>query len=628
MATEKTTYIFNYVDKGKSGQEQTIRRFKKMDDAVDDFEDNYDKNSKKVNKNTSKMKQGVSELSSEFPLLGRAVRFATSPIGAFTIATAGAIGLMYKGVQASKSFNQQFLQLEQLNLDKSKEEIEGLRNSVLDLAFDKALDPEATSKAFFDIQSATGKYGDEVVKMVGITGEFSRAVQASFDAEINAVGVATNAYKLHGDQLESFLESSAKTVQVGVTTFDQLAQVQSEYAGAAAAAGQSFNEANKVFAVFSKSSKTVDIAATKTKGFFEDLSKLQKIDIDVFDDLGNFKKADKIIKDIDDKFSDLDAKTIDKLIDQVGGNEGLRGLLKSVAANGEAVIQTFEDFDSTEFSIGDAIATANDDLNIMNEQLDNKLQAAFVRLGDTALPLLTKIKGFFLDLIDSADEWMKKITFFANEKEYTRGKKKDNEASSDFILRQESNRFLGDDFAYFDEATQQKKLDQLIWYYQARQKHNKGKFDANGMLVNPDEDDGLGEIASTQGAHDYQLQKFANANAIDRALDVFETRDLNKIFDFLNPKIVDPNLTPESNLNLNGPSLPLETGGGSGGSSLSGVSVAGAKVRNVTVNINNLVKDILIQAQNTEIAIDELADKVSSVLVRSVRDAELTLSTE
>lgn len=623
MSTEKTTYIFNYLDKGKHAQQGTIDRFNKMDKSVDHLEGNYSSATGKMGKSSSKLKGSVNSLSSEFPLLGKAIRFATSPMGAFAITLGLGIALMHKGTERAKVFNKEFLQLEQLNLDKSTDQIGALKNSVLDLAFDKALNPEATSKAFFDIQSATGKYGSEVEKIVGRTGEFARAVQANFDSTVNAVGVATNAYKLNADELDRFLESSAKTVQVGVTTFDQLANVQSEYAGAAAAADQSFDEANKVFAVFSKTSKSVDIAATKTKGFFEDLSKLEKIDIDVFDDLGNFKKADKIIADIDKKFKKLNSAQIDKLIKNVGGNEGLRGLLKNVASNGDAVLQTFEDFDNTEFDIGDAIENANSDLDIMNDQLNNKLQVAFIRLGEVAMPLLVTIKGFFLELIDEAATFIDYLSALTDPGSYYKSKQEGFGKSADFVIQSQIDDYLGANFKDLSGDDQQLKIDELKGALSARRDFERHKFDFDDLTPAQAERQGniLSEKSSSLGGNkalsDYINQGQQNVEAIDRAFQILDNGNLNEIQDLL---------TPESDLDLG---EPATEGGGTGkGASLSGVTVAGEKVRNVTVNITNLVNELMIQAASTDIGIEEIAEKVTSVLVRSVRDAELTLSSE
>lgn len=627
MSTEKTTYIFNYVDKGANAQNATIGRFKKMDKTVDELEGNYTESTKKMTQSTGKLKDGVNQLGSEFPLLGRAISFATSPLGAFTIAAGIGIGIMHKAIDASKVFNKEFLQLEQLNLDKSKEEIAGLKDSVLDLAFDKALNPQATSQAFFDIQSATGKYGAEVEKIVGRTGEFARAVQADFNTMVDGVGKATNAFQLQGSEIDNFLQSSAKTVQVGVTTFDQLAQVQTEFAGAAAAAGQGYDEANKIFAVFTKTSKNVDIAATKTKGFFEDLSKLDKIDIDVFNDQGEFRKMDKIVKDINDKFKKLDSQKIDGLIKEVGGNEGLRGMLKAVAANGETVLQTFEDFDNTDFDINEAIDNANKDLDIMGEKLDNKLQVAFIKLGDVAKPLMITIKSLLIDLIDLAEGFIENLNYAANIEGYLADKHRDSNRDSDFVVKHQIQSFLGDDFDSLSERDQQRKLDAVKLGLARRIDYQESNLNKSKFIEEGVEGTSALERTGTGG-----LFKFAADAAVNNQENVKVLKGVLDQLSLVNdPTELNDLLKSQSQIDFENEQLfgDEASGGGSGGSnSLSGVEVAGARVRNVTVNIQNLINELLINSETQEMSIEELTQAVTEALIRSVRDAELTLSTE
>jgi hypothetical protein len=103
----------------------------------------------------SSLRDGFKNLSSEVPAVGSSISMLTNPI---TLAVAGigllAVGLN-KSVEAAAQFNTTFRQLQNINLDKSREQLDGLKSSVLGLSFTHGFDAEKTSTAMFDVQSLT-----------------------------------------------------------------------------------------------------------------------------------------------------------------------------------------------------------------------------------------------------------------------------------------------------------------------------------------------------------------------------------------------------------------------------------------------------------------------------------------
>ncbi len=96
------------------------------------------------------------------------------------------------------------------------------------------------TKAHYDLQSATGLYGKEAEAVFKKVGQYSIATGASLGDSMNSTTKAMKAYGLGVKDIDALLASNAKTVQVGITTFDELARVQTDYAGAVSAAGQNF----------------------------------------------------------------------------------------------------------------------------------------------------------------------------------------------------------------------------------------------------------------------------------------------------------------------------------------------------------------------------------------------------
>src|SRR5690606_36583605 len=120
-----------------------------------------------------------------------------------------------------------------------------------------------------DLQSATGVYGDDAIAIFKKGGQYSLATGADVNDSMNATTKAMKAFGMKVEDIDKLLESNAKAVQVGITTFDELAKVQTVYAGATASAGQSVDVGNKVFAMFTSIAKSGDLAANMTKTFFQ-----------------------------------------------------------------------------------------------------------------------------------------------------------------------------------------------------------------------------------------------------------------------------------------------------------------------------------------------------------------------
>lgn len=269
-------------------------------------------------------------IANEIPMIGSSLRLVSNPL---TLATAGILaigkGIDYTTKKAA-DFNSEFRGLANLNLDKSKKEIVSLRRMVLGTAYDKGFDTAQTIIGYFDVQSTTGKFGAEVKSIVEKQGEFANLMQANFNEYIAGTAKGMANFGFGVDKLDEFNRSAYATVKVGVTTFDQLAKVQSVYAGAAAANNQSFDTANKLLALFTVKTKSVDEAATLTKSMFNDLTKdatikaFNKVGISIYDNNGKIRQADALMLELNKKFAGLDKdKNVVTLKNQFSGSEGL-----------------------------------------------------------------------------------------------------------------------------------------------------------------------------------------------------------------------------------------------------------------------------------------------------------------
>lgn len=346
-------------------------------------------------------------IADEIPMLGNAFQLAKNPIA---LAAAGVVAIG-KGIdyttQKAADFNTEFRALANLNLDKSRREIDSLRRMVLNTSFDKGFNTEKAITGYFDVQSTTGKFGKEVKEIVEKQGEFANLMQADFNNYIAGTAKGMANFGFGVDKLDEFNRSAYATVKVGVTTFDQLAQVQSVYAGAAASNNQTFDTANKLLALFTVKTKSVDEAATLTKSMFNDLTKdatikaFKKVGINVYDTTGKIKQADSLMLELNKKFAGLDSdKKVIALKNQFSGSEGLIAMIQAATDKSGQLQSTFNSFSQTKLDMDKTMELAKSDLNYKNEILRNKLETLEIEIGTSLLPLKYKIAELKLAVIE------------------------------------------------------------------------------------------------------------------------------------------------------------------------------------------------------------------------------------
>lgn len=423
--TYKQKWEFSAKDKLGRVQDKISGKFDKLRKKTKRFEGRFKKtfsgSGEILERFGGRAGQIFGDLKSKFSGLAGMGPSVINPITLITAAILGlgvAVGsLGVAGVQKARAFNHEFLQLKNLNLDKTTTQIDGLKQSVLDTSVATGLAAGQVSDAFFDVQSVTGKFGNEVSDTVKKVGDFSVATGTMdlFNKQVGAAATAMKIFGLESAQMDQYLASSFKTVQVGKVTFAQLAQVQTEYLGSARSANQELDTANKLFAVLSVNAKSADIAATQTKTAFEGLTsqpfidalqgnakkKISGLGIKVFDN-GEMRQVDDILKDLIPKIQEMSGERFVKFRNSIGGPEGLKELLNQSRASGTKLLETLNTFDETNFSLADAAANANKDFDTQLALLMNIKDTVLVQIGEQILPTITV---WLAKVVDKSKEW-------------------------------------------------------------------------------------------------------------------------------------------------------------------------------------------------------------------------------
>lgn len=318
-----------------------------------------------------------------------AVGAAALPIAAVGAGIAGIAAGLGTASEQAVQFESRFRAIANINQDKTAGQLDRLQTQLAGFATSRNLAPTEALTGYYDLQSATGKYGEEAIAILGKVNKFSVATQGNFADNINASAKAMVQFGFGADKLDEYLTSNAKTVQLGITTFEELGRVQTEYLGTAAAAGQSINSANKLFAALTSSGSNAATSATLTKGALEGLSdpritaQLQKQGVAIFDNEGKMLSLDRIAANLDATIKGFAGSDLQfqNFAGSVGGTEGFRAFLAKLKADGDGLLAGFAKFDAVEFDVDKAFALSQNDPVQLRKQIGAKLSGIFTEVG-------------------------------------------------------------------------------------------------------------------------------------------------------------------------------------------------------------------------------------------------------
>jgi len=566
----------------------------------------------RVSNQTNALKTSMKSAAMEIPGVGAGLRLISNPI---VLATAGigalAVGLNGAANEAAK-FNTTFRELKNLNLDKSSQQINDLKSDVLGLAAEKGFDSFATSKGFYDIQSVTGKFGNEVKKIVSQQGEFADVFQADFNSWIEGTGKAMANYGFKANELDAFNRSAYATVNVGSITFDQLAKLQAVYAGAASSAKQSFNSANQLMTMFTVKTEKANEAATMTKSAFIDLFKESTVKsftsagIDMYDKVtGKARQVGDIMKDLHIKFMQTsDDKALDDLRNQFAGSEGLNMLIQTAADKSGNFLRTLESFDKVDFNYNRALKEANEDITLLQQKTENLLATSKIQLGEEMLPWKLKWVQFSLEFMQRANAMM-------NGKDAANEMINRNRVGE---IREEYNSKLAS--AHTMQAVDfEKNQAELAMKYQ------------NAMTMRNAYDSDL----------DFQREVYGKGNYKpgDKGWEQYMKRHQSEADEYMKYIKQFPEMRANPELNPFKPTTPDPVdpnnpeGGGTNSSITAGlndISGGGSKATSITITIQKLNENININTTTLSESTPDIENKLTEALVRAVGGAEQMLN--
>lgn len=353
------------------------------------------------------MNANMREAAREIPGVGRALSVVKNPLimGGALIAGVGAV--MVDATNRAKAFNTEFRNLANINLSRSIGELNRLKGLIASTAYAGGHDIGATSRAYFDVQSITGMYGAQASPMVRQGMEFARLMGADPNEWVAGLAKAQANYGFSNSEIGKYQAAAYASLVAGAMTFDQLAKASPVFAGSAAASGQSFTDAMKMFTLFTMRTKSTDEAATMTNSLFRDLTREGTIKgflnagINPYTSDGSFKSVVQLMTELADTFSSQQTQQqVNNLKNAFSGSEGLTAMLNAAAGGAEQLTAQLRNFDNAELNLNRTREIALGDLTLLEEELRNKFNTSLTQLGEALLPARIEFSRLAIKALD------------------------------------------------------------------------------------------------------------------------------------------------------------------------------------------------------------------------------------
>lgn len=204
--------------------------------------------------------QIISGLASKISKINPFAALAVGAVAAFSVIAKSAFNL-------ARSFEQAMKEVQTIS-KAAQDDFKGVSSDIFNLSNVTPEDPVRLARAYYQIVSA-GNDGAEALKLLEISAK--AAIAGVTDTETAADGITTvmNAFGVAMEDAQQVADSMFKTVELGKTTFSELAKNISQAAPLAAASGVSFNEVLAAVASLTKQGVPTAQAMTQIRSALE-----------------------------------------------------------------------------------------------------------------------------------------------------------------------------------------------------------------------------------------------------------------------------------------------------------------------------------------------------------------------
>lgn len=284
--------------------------------------------------------------------------------------------------------------------------IEAAGDRIVDMSQTLPQSAATLAEGLYDIASS-GFQGAAALEVLEASATAASAGLTDTATAARAITAVLNAYGLTADQASTVSDVLFQTVNLGVVTFEQLANTMGDFVGSAAVAGVSIDEANTALATMTLTGVSASEAGTSLNRVLQEFIKPSEGMAAMLERLGYATGLEA-----------LEAEGLrgimEKLRIETGGNatematlfneiRGLRGALALIAAEGDNYNRVAAGMTDETQLIGATARALEEQQKSTSYQfqiLKNSVVAAAISLGESLLPAIKAIVGAFQAAVD------------------------------------------------------------------------------------------------------------------------------------------------------------------------------------------------------------------------------------
>ena len=349
----------------------------------------------KIRGETTGLNKGLGKLASAAKLAGVA------------LAAGLAVGFA-KAVKEAAAFDKQLRNIDSI-AKLTTEEFKAMNDQVLEMSKDFPQSAEDMASSLYDVYSS-GFQGELAMKVLETAAKGASAGLTETKTAGKGLMAVMNAYNQKtGPDAERIMDLMFKTVEKGVTTFEELSGSVGGVISTASAAGVTFEEVSAGFATMTKGGISTAESATALNQVMLSFIKPGEEMASMISKLG-YESGSAAIE------SDGFSTVLLKMAEETDGNveamaklfpnvRALKGALSLTREEGAVFTEDLKNMEEALGSTDEAFQRQSEGFQFQYELLKGKLNVALIKLGSVILPQLIKVFDYVSPLIEKAVDY-------------------------------------------------------------------------------------------------------------------------------------------------------------------------------------------------------------------------------
>lgn len=287
----------------------------------------------------------------------------------------------------------------------SRAQVHEWGEELLDLAPKVGRAPQELSEALYFVASS-GVDASKAMEIVKLSAEAAASGLGDTQTVADLTTSAMNAYATSGLSAAEAIDTLTEAVKLGKGEASDFAPVLGQVLPTSSELGVTFSDVAAALAAMTTTGIDAAEGATRLRAIFSSLLKVTPQQAEAFSDAG--LSAEELRESLSEEGL---LPTLQKIKGAVGDNtealanmfpnvRALQGVLALVGQNGENVARIFDDMGDSTGALNRAFAITTEDTAFKMNQAFAQLQAAGIKIGETLIPIVQKVVGFFGDLFE------------------------------------------------------------------------------------------------------------------------------------------------------------------------------------------------------------------------------------